>query len=104
MNSLLEGNGVAINDLTGDGPHEVVPRTHRCPRRSSAGRARVDTRLADVRAHLVHNWSWEATVATVLTDFDVLAAPHGFASAPVRVAAGDSVTLGAWDVLVAVTR
>lgn len=104
MNSLAEGNAVAINDLTGDGPHELVRRAPRCPRRSSAGRARVDTRLADVRAHLVHNWSWEATVVTVPTDFDVLAAPHGSSPAPVRFTAGDTVTLGAWDVLVAVTR
>jgi len=64
----------------------------------------VDTRLDGVRVHVVHNWSWEATVVAVPTDFDVLAAPHGPSPAPVRFTAGDTVTLAAWDVLVAVTR
>ena len=59
--------------------------------------------------HVVHNWSWEAAVVTAPTDLDVLAAaaprPPIAADARRRLeAAGDTVTLGAWDVLVAVTR
>ena len=53
---------------------------------------------------VVHNWSWEATVVTVPTDLDVLAAPHGSSSTPARFTGGDTVTLGEWDVLVGVTR
>ena len=64
----------------------------------------MDIRLAGVRVHLVNNWSWEVTVVPVPTDFDVIAAPHGFSSTPARVTAGDTVTLGAWDVFVAVAR
>ena len=47
---------------------------------------------------------------TVPTDLDVLAAPRGGAPRtrrrrrPGRLTAGDTVTLGSWDVLVAVTR
>ena len=64
------------------------------------------TRPDGARVHVVHNWSWEATVVTVPTDLDVIAAPHGSSSTPRpgSTGAGDTVTLGAWDVLVAVTR
>ena len=62
------------------------------------------TRPDGARVHVVHNWSWEATVVTVPTDLDVIAAPHGSSPTPTRFTAGDTVTLGAWDVFVAVAR
>ncbi len=64
----------------------------------------TSTRTDDARLHVVHNWSWGGTVVTVPTDLDVIAAPHGSSPTPTRFTAGDTVTLGAWDVLVAVTR
>jgi len=62
------------------------------------------TRPDGARVHVVHNWSWEATVLTVPHDLDVVAPPQGSSPTPVRLTAGDTVSLGAWDVLVAVTR
>jgi beta-galactosidase len=62
------------------------------------------TRSDGARVHVVHNWSWEATVVTAPADLDVVAAPHGSSSTPNRLSAGDTVGLGAWDVLVAVSR
>ena len=60
----------------------------------------------------MHNWSWEAVTVTAPTELDVLVAPRGDApadpppadAAGPALAAGDTVALGAWDVLVAVTR
>ncbi|MDQ0373376.1 hypothetical protein [Cellulomonas humilata] len=43
-------------------------------------------------------------MVTVPADLDVLAAPHVSSPTPTRFTAGDSVTLGAWDVFVAVAR
>jgi beta-galactosidase len=62
------------------------------------------TRTDGARVHVVHNWSWEATVVTVPTDLDVIAAPQGSSPTSTRFTAGDTVALGAWDVFVAVTR
>ncbi len=60
----------------------------------------------------MHNWSWEAVTVTAPTDLEVLVAPRGQvpadpppADAPgPDVDAGATVALGAWDVLVAVSR
>ena len=60
----------------------------------------------------MHNWSWETATVTAPTDLDVLVAPRGDAPADPppadapgpAVTQGDVLTLGSWDVLVAVTR
>ena len=70
------------------------------------------TRPDGSRVHIVHNWSWEAVTVTAPTDLDVLVAARGGAPADPPPAdgpgpaltQGDEVTLGSWDVLVAVTR
>ncbi|KQY47135.1 beta-galactosidase [Cellulomonas sp. Root137] len=70
------------------------------------------TRPDGTRVHIVHNWSWEAATVTAPTGLDLLVAPRGTApadpppadAAGPSVAAGDAITLGSWDVLVAVAR
>ena len=72
----------------------------------------TSSRPNGTRVHVLHNWSWGAATVTAPFDLDVLVAARGDApadpppaDAPGRpLAAGDSVTLGSWDVLVAVTR
>ncbi|MBO9553486.1 beta-galactosidase [Cellulomonas sp.] len=72
----------------------------------------TSTRPDGSRVHVLHNWSWEAAAVTVPVDLSVLVAPRGDrpadpppADAPGGpVSAGDTLTLGSWDVLVAVTR
>ncbi|MGV8964984.1 MAG: beta-galactosidase [Cellulomonas sp.] len=70
------------------------------------------TRPDGTRVHVVHNWSWEAAMVTAPTDLEVLVPARGGAPADPppadahggSLAAGDTVTLGSWDVFVAVTR
>jgi beta-galactosidase len=70
------------------------------------------TRPDGSRVHIVHNWSWEATTVTAPSDLDLLVAPRGEAPADPppadgpgpSVTQGDTIALGSWDVLVAVTR
>ncbi|HEX7806899.1 MAG TPA: beta-galactosidase [Cellulomonas sp.] len=72
----------------------------------------TSSRPDGTRVHVVHNWSWEAATVTAPFDLDVLVAARGDAPADPPpadapggpLAAGDTVTLGSWDVLVAVTR
>ncbi|WP_456826725.1 beta-galactosidase, partial [Cellulomonas sp. P5_E12] len=72
----------------------------------------TSSRPTGARVHILHNWSWEASTVTVPTDVEVLVAARGVALAdapPADVpggplAAGASVTLGPWDVLVTLTR
>jgi len=72
----------------------------------------TSTRPDGSRVHVLHNWSWEAATVTAPVDLSVLVAPRGDrpadpppADAPGGpLAAGDTLTLGSWDVLVAVTR
>lgn len=62
------------------------------------------------RVHVLHNWSWEPVEVVAPVGLDVLVAPRGDrpADPPPQDAPGDplqagaTVTLGAWDVLVAV--
>lgn len=62
--------------------------------------------------HVVHNGSREAATVTARTDLDVLVAASGDAPAgPLptdapggTLAARNTMSLGSWDVLVAVTR
>jgi beta-galactosidase len=69
------------------------------------------TRPDGTRVHIVHNWSWEAVTVTAPIDLDLLVPPRGGAPAEApadgpgpQVSAGSPLTLGSWDVLVAVTR
>ncbi|GIG23270.1 beta-galactosidase [Cellulomonas chitinilytica] len=72
----------------------------------------TSTRPDGSRVHVLHNWSWEAATVTAPVDLSVLVTPRGAALADPPPAsdgggsltAGETVTLGSWDVLVAVTR
>jgi beta-galactosidase len=72
----------------------------------------TSTRPDGSRVHVLHNWSWEAATVTAPADLSVLVAPRGSAPADPPpadrsggpLAAGETVTLGSWDVIVAVTR
>ena len=72
----------------------------------------TSTRPDGTRVHVVHNWSWEAVAVTAPSDLDVLVAARGDGPAEPApddapggaLAAGETVTLGSWDVLVAVSR
>ncbi|VEH28003.1 hypothetical protein [Cellulomonas fimi] len=64
------------------------------------------------RVHVLHNWSWEPAQVVTPVALDVLVVPRGERAADPPPAdgpgdpldAGATVRLGAWDVLVAVTR
>lgn len=64
------------------------------------------------RVHVLHNWSWDPVDVVVPADLDVLVVARGDRPADPPppdepggpLDAGATVTLGAWDVLVAVTR
>ncbi|QTE31191.1 beta-galactosidase [Pengzhenrongella sicca] len=80
----------------------------------------TSTRPDGKRVHIIHNWSWEAATVTAPIELDILVAARGDApadpspgdvapgppetSAAGPLGAGEHVTLGSWDVLVAVTR
>ncbi|WP_407341957.1 beta-galactosidase [Pengzhenrongella phosphoraccumulans] len=74
--------------------------------------AHTSTRPDGTRIHVVHNWSWEAATVTAPTELEILVPARGGAPADPppadapggALAAGDTVTLGSWDVFVAVTR
>lgn len=71
----------------------------------------TSTRPDGARVHVVHNWAWENAVVRVPVELDIIVAPRGDRQAVpqsvkasgTRLATGSTVTLGSWDVLVAVT-